>query len=98
MFTYFSLIKHVWKTVHSVVLKNNVSFAHKILLLLNAHVLPIIILKTQNAQVIKYIYKDCITTLGNNLCFENCGDGQKKSWEQCDDGNILPGDGCSYNC
>jgi cysteine-rich repeat protein len=29
-----------------------------------------------------------------------CGDGiiQKDAGEQCDDGNTVGGDGCSYNC
>ena len=27
-----------------------------------------------------------------------CGDGQKQSYEQCDDGNLASGDGCSPGC
>ena len=47
---------------------------------------------------------------GNMVCAANqavclpktegsiCGDGKKESDEECDDGNILDGDGCSFNC
>ena len=29
---------------------------------------------------------------------DGCGDGKVEGNEQCDDGNILPGDGCSPTC
>lgn len=32
------------------------------------------------------------------ICTPVCGDGKKLSIEQCDDGNILSGDGCSSIC
>lgn len=31
-------------------------------------------------------------------CLSNCGNGSRESHEQCDDGNITTGDGCSANC
>ena len=27
-----------------------------------------------------------------------CGDGKRESYEECDDGNIINGDGCSSTC
>ena len=27
-----------------------------------------------------------------------CGDGEKETWEECDDGNTTNGDGCSERC
>jgi cysteine-rich repeat protein len=30
-------------------------------------------------------------------CNETCGDG-KRLYEECDDGNLSPGDGCSPSC
>jgi len=31
------------------------------------------------------------------LC-ARCGDGEVEGWEQCDDGNLIPGDGCDSRC
>jgi len=31
-------------------------------------------------------------------CHSTCGDGFKASNEDCDDGNLLTGDGCATNC
>ena len=33
----------------------------------------------------------------DSLCSETCGDGVLYNLE-CDDGNIIDGDGCSKNC
>lgn len=48
---------------------------------------------------------DNSTTLANagtlSVCVKACGDGKKYNAhysEQCDDGNIAPGDGCSATC
>ena len=32
------------------------------------------------------------------LCLDFCGDGTQESFEGCDDGNIVDGDGCSADC
>jgi cysteine-rich repeat protein len=43
----------------------------------------------------------CITGYSfdaNHLCKNICGDGFLIDQEQCDDGNTLPGDGCSSDC
>ncbi|CAD8151516.1 unnamed protein product [Paramecium pentaurelia] len=34
----------------------------------------------------------------NNKCYTKCGDSLKTSEEECDDGNLLPGDGCNQFC
>ncbi|CAD8107915.1 unnamed protein product [Paramecium sonneborni] len=34
----------------------------------------------------------------NNKCYSKCGDQFKSQDEECDDGNLLPGDGCDRNC
>jgi len=31
-------------------------------------------------------------------CTVQCGDGQKETWEECDDGNTTANDGCSPSC
>ena len=31
-------------------------------------------------------------------CLNACGDGLKSESEECDDGNLRDGDGCSSNC
>jgi len=33
-----------------------------------------------------------------SICQPICGDGIKKDSEQCDDGNLIDGDGCSRIC
>lgn len=38
------------------------------------------------------------TTLANLSCQTNCGDGYVLSYEGCDDGNTMDGDGCSSAC
>ncbi|CAK94680.1 unnamed protein product (macronuclear) [Paramecium tetraurelia] len=34
----------------------------------------------------------------NNQCYSKCGDSFKAVTEDCDDGNLLAGDGCDQNC
>jgi cysteine-rich repeat protein len=34
----------------------------------------------------------------NDICIPLCGDGIIIETEQCDDGNTLSGDGCSFTC
>ncbi|CAD8093214.1 unnamed protein product [Paramecium primaurelia] len=34
----------------------------------------------------------------NNKCYSKCGDSLKAIDEECDDGNLLAGDGCDQNC
>ena len=29
---------------------------------------------------------------------KSCGNGVIDNVEECDDGNMLPGDGCNFNC
>jgi cysteine-rich repeat protein len=31
-----------------------------------------------------------------NCTFEGCGNGYQRPWEECDDGNLVPGDGCGH--
>ena len=31
-------------------------------------------------------------------CVSKCGDGRKSTEEECDDGNVYPGDGCDHQC
>ena len=31
-------------------------------------------------------------------CLFYCGDGERESYEGCDDGNVIDGDGCSSTC
>lgn len=38
------------------------------------------------------------TTDGQQYCSTVCGDSLKRNFEQCDDGNIVDGDGCSSTC
>lgn len=42
----------------------------------------------------------CLTgfSLSSNICSSLCGDGILVIIEQCDDGNLVNGDGCSSNC
>ena len=35
---------------------------------------------------------------GNSTCVEICGDGFNYGFVQCDDGNLINGDGCSSKC
>ena len=35
---------------------------------------------------------------GRSVCTTNCGDGLLGGAEECDDGNVLDGDGCSHDC
>jgi cysteine-rich repeat protein len=37
-------------------------------------------------------------TITVSLCMGICGDGERVASEQCDDGNMLSGDGCSSSC
>ncbi len=34
----------------------------------------------------------------STVVLDACGDGEKESWEECDDGNLDDGDGCSGRC
>ena len=34
----------------------------------------------------------------SGMCIENCGDGKNYGINQCDDGNLIDGDGCSSSC
>ncbi|CDW87619.1 UNKNOWN [Stylonychia lemnae] len=34
----------------------------------------------------------------NNNCYEVCGDSKNLGFHECDDGNLLNGDGCDENC
>lgn len=36
--------------------------------------------------------------LGYTQCKEVCGDGINYGFYQCDDGNVISGDGCSSKC
>jgi cysteine-rich repeat protein len=40
-------------------------------------------------------YSSCTSTCQRAA---RCGDGQRQGAEQCDDGNLLSGDGCSSSC
>ncbi|CAD8165030.1 unnamed protein product [Paramecium pentaurelia] len=46
----------------------------------------------------------CESTIGyysdqiNNRCYSKCGDSFKTTEEECDDGNLLSGDGCNQYC
>ena len=35
---------------------------------------------------------------GLNACLEVCGDAMDLGYNECDDGNIVDGDGCSGTC
>jgi len=35
---------------------------------------------------------------GGSVCESVCGDGVLRGGEECDDANVVSGDGCSYNC
>eukprot|EP00736_Rhodelphis_marinus_P007125 Rmarinus@m.9217 len=37
----------------------------------------------------------CGITVGKGFDHIDCGNGNRTGWERCDDGNVLPGDGCS---
>jgi cysteine-rich repeat protein len=44
-----------------------------------------------------------VTTCGAGICVQDiyvdaCGNGYRMGLEQCDDGNLVSGDGCSSNC
>lgn len=34
----------------------------------------------------------------SKMCDPICGDGRILIYEECDDGNVIPGDGCDGNC
>ncbi len=34
----------------------------------------------------------------STVVLDACGDGEKEDWEECDDGNLDDGDGCSERC
>lgn len=36
--------------------------------------------------------------LSGATCVANCGNGKREDKEECDDGNIYSGDGCSFDC
>jgi cysteine-rich repeat protein len=40
----------------------------------------------------------CLMKSGNWSCNTTCGDGLRAGLEECDDGNVLDGDGCNANC
>ena len=42
--------------------------------------------------------RDQIAKLRDMMNLGRCGDGQKQIGEQCDDGNVISGDGCSSEC
>jgi cysteine-rich repeat protein len=50
------------------------------------------------AEDIYNSYLDCTTQCSSDLPDELCGNGVVDGTEQCDDGNIISGDGCSALC
>ncbi len=34
----------------------------------------------------------------HDICDEICGDGLNIGFHQCDDGNLIVGDGCNHHC
>lgn len=56
-----------------------------------------VVLDRYNSQVIGPL-RGQVEQLREQLGLGQCGDGQIQSGEECDDGNLLTGDGCSAEC